>query len=108
MNGQIGVLYQNGKQIGGIFDWEINAGMGSYAKDDWIEIKVAKQITAQSYWLLNKPKDDIFEARFYQYIEGRLILIDIGTVKVKLPEVDILNKTLPAPLRLRWMNSLSF
>jgi len=108
MTGKIGVLYQNGKQVGGIFDWEISAGMDSTAKNSWVERKVAKQITAQSYWLVNKPNGDIFDAEFYQHIKGRLVLIDTGTVRLNLPEANILDRTLLAPLRLRWMNSLSF
>ena len=108
MTGDIGVLYQNGKQVGGIFDWEISAGMDSIAKDSWVERKVAKQITAQSYWLVNKPNGDIFDVKFYQHIKGQLVLMDTGTVGLKLPEINILDRTLPASLRLRWMNSLSF
>ena len=82
--------------------------MDNSAKDGWVEKRVAKQITALSYWLVNKPNGDIFDTEFYQFMEGRLVLIDTGTVNVKLPEVNILDKTLSAPLRLRWMNSLSF
>ena len=108
MEGAIGVLYQDGEQVGGIFNWGISAGMDNYAKDDWVEVKVAKMVTAQSYWLVNKPNGDTFDVKFYQHMEGQLVLIDTGTVGLNLPEVNVLNKTLPAPLRLIWMNSLSF
>ena len=108
MNGQIGILYQDGKQVGGVFDWEISAGMDRVAKEGWVERKVAKQITAQSYWLVKKPNGDTFDVKFYEHIKGRLVLIDTGTVRLKLPEVNILDKRLPAPLRLNWTNSLSF
>ena len=104
MDGEIGTLYQEGKQVGGVFDWAISGRLASWAKDNWVEAKATKLVTAQSYWLIEKPDDDIFEVELYQRIRNQLVLIDTGTIKLKLPEVNVLNRTLPAPLTLRWID----
>ena len=101
MDGEIGTLYQ-GEQVGGVLDWTISGRMASWAKDNWVEAKAAKLVTARSYWLTKKPDGDIFEVELYQRISNQLVLIDKGTIKLKLPEVNVLNRTLPAPLTLRW------
>jgi len=103
MEGQIGVFYQGGKQVGGVFNWEISGQMANSAEDNWVKIKAVKSVTAQSYWLIQKPKGDIFEVELYQKIRNQLVLIDSGTIKLKLPDTVTLNRTLEAPLRLRWL-----
>ena len=114
MNGEIGVLYQDGRQIGGFYDWEITINLeqsswGELGQGDWLEWQVSPQyITAVSYWLVHKPKDMTFRADFYQYIRNQLVLVDSSIVQIQLPEVNVIGKRLWAPIRMKWMNSLSF
>jgi len=103
MNGEIGVLYQ-GEQVGGVFNWEIEGIMGEGAKGRWKAPNATKKVTAFSYWLVKKPEGNIFNVELYQRIKNQLVLISTGRVKLKLPEVDILNTKLLAPLRLRWID----
>jgi len=104
MEGQIGILYQKGKQIGGLFDWSIHVNIAHAAKDKWIVRKLAqKQATALGYWLLAKPETDIFECRFYQYARGKLILLDTGIVKIKLPDTTTFNRKVLARLDIEWV-----
>lgn len=104
MEGQIGVLYQGGKQVGGVFNWEIKGQMANSAEDNWVKIKAVKSVTALSYWLIKEPEGDIFKAELFQQIRNQLVLIDSGTIKLKLPDTNTLNRMLEAPLRLRWQD----
>ena len=113
MNGDIGVLYQEGKQIGGFFDWEMNISLESSTWQegggDWVNWEVTPpKITAISYWLVQKPKGTAFRADFYQYIRNQLVLADSSMVEIDLPEKNILGRRFWAPIRMKWMNSLSF
>ena len=45
----------------------------------------------------------IYKVEFYQQIKNQLVLMDAGTVELKLPDTITLNRTLPAPLRLIWI-----
>ena len=104
MDGKIGILYQEGEQVGGVFDWTITGQMASWAKGDWVETKAAKLVTALSYWLIKKPKSDIFEVKLYREIRNQLVLIDAGKVRPNLPDTDTLDRRLPATLILRWVD----
>jgi len=102
MNGQIGVLRQNGKQVGGIYDWMISLVYDSTVNDGWEKFKVIKHITAQSYWLVVIPSDNIFDIELYKKIEGQLVLVDAGEVGINLPDTETLDRKLYAPLELVW------
>ncbi len=69
----------------------------------WAAPRVSKKVTARSYWLITEPDGDIFEVDFYQQIKNQLVLMDTGRVKLKLPDTTTLNRTLSAPLVLRWI-----
>ena len=99
MNGEIGTLNQKGKQIGGVFDWGISGNKASWAKDNWVETKATKLVTVKSYWLINKPEGDVFEIELYQQIRNQLVLVDISTVKLNLPDTDTLDRKLSTSLR---------
>lgn len=105
ISGEIGVLYQDDKQVGGIFNWTISASFSHGAVGRWRTTKALKLITARSYWLIEEPKGDIFRAEFYRQIKGQLILMDAGTIKLKLPDTITFDKALSAPLNLKWMGS---
>ncbi len=102
MNGKIAVLYQGGKQVGGLFDWQIDMILPPSIKNGWREYKLIKEITARSYWLIDAPDGNLFEVKFYNAIRGHLVLIATGMVEVNLPKI-IVNKKIFMPLKLRWI-----
>ncbi len=69
----------------------------------WAAPRASKKVTASSYWLIDGPSSDIFQVDFYQRMRNQLVLMDTGKVKLKLPDVETLNRTLQAPLTLRWI-----
>ena len=108
MTGEIGVLYQNGQQIGGFFDWEIRVDLvpsEGFGRDSWSSWKVnAKRTTAVNYWLLGKPNGSVFDAEFYQHINDQLILMDAGKVSMEFPEENAFNTKLLGLIEIIWMN----
>jgi len=102
MDGQIGVLKQDGKQCGGIYDWEISLVYDSTVSKGWAKLKVIKNIYAQSYWLTEIPKDNIYDIELYKKVDGQLALMDTGVVGLNLPDIETLNRRLYAPLELKW------
>jgi len=108
MEGQIGVLYQEGKQIGGVFDWQYSIALEPMPKKNWTDWKAGSpNITALSYWLLRKPDSPIFQADLFQFIRGHLALVDSSIVEIKFPDFT-LNKKLLGPVKMIWTKSLSF
>lgn len=103
MIGEIGALYQKDKQIGGILNWNIDGAIAKGRIGRWAAPRVSKKVVASSYWLISEPDGDIFKVDFYQQIGEQLILIDAGNVKLKLPDTTTLDRTLQAPLTLRWI-----
>ncbi len=104
MNGEIGVIYQEDKQVGGIYDWKIDITPIPTIRDGWYEFKVSKEVTAQSYWLITVPNGNCFEVKFYKVIQWHLVLMDGGKVEVDLPN-RILDHRLYAPLEIRWIGN---
>ncbi len=102
MNGELGVLYQGGKQVGGFFDWEIDLTLVPTMRNGWYSFKAFKRITIQSYWLINAPDGSCYEAKLYKAIRGQLILMDSGRVEVNLPN-RTLDRRLCIPLEIRWI-----
>ncbi len=104
MNGELAALYQGGKQVGGIYDWQIDILFDSVIKNGWYEHKIIKNITAQGYWLNIAPDSDYFCVEFYKVIRGQLVLIDTGKVEVDLPN-KILDRRVYIPLEIRWLGN---
>lgn len=102
MNGEIAALYQNGKQVGGVYNWNINLASATTTVNGWQEYKFVKNITANSYWLTLAPDSNVFEVKFYKSIQGRLVLIDDGIVEITLPDTATLDRRLDAPLEIIW------
>jgi len=103
MIGDIGVLHQSGKQVGGIFNWSIDGAITAGRQGMWAAPSVSKKVKANSYWLITEPDGDIFEVDFYQQLSNQLVLMDTGKVKLLLPDIETLDRTLRAPLTLRWI-----
>ncbi len=108
MNGEIAALYQNNKQVGGVYSWEINLGSDFTTVQSWQEYKFVKNITANSYWLLTPPVDDCFEIKFYKIQQGCLVLMDEGIVEIALPDTKTLDRRLDAPVEMLWRRPLEY
>jgi len=102
MEGSLGVLYQDG-QVGGVYDWSIYLVWDSTVSKGWTEYKVKKNISALSYWLIKAPDGNCFDIELYKTIQGALVLMDAGRVKIDFPDVKTLDRRLYAPIEVRWL-----
>jgi len=103
LEGQIAVLYQNGKQTSGLYDWESRVILDYTTKDGMKEYKPHKRISARSYWLVEPVKDNEFDAEFYQVMNDNLILMDAGRVVIDFPDCHTIDRRLYAPIEIRWV-----
>uniref|UniRef100_A0A6M3IWT7 Uncharacterized protein n=1 Tax=viral metagenome TaxID=1070528 RepID=A0A6M3IWT7_9ZZZZ len=103
LEGQIAVLYQEGKQVAGMYDWEIHVILDYTTKDGMKEYKPHKNISARSYWLVEPVKENVFYAEFYQTMLDNLILMDAGNVAIDFPDCATLDKRLYAPINVNWV-----
>jgi len=102
MKGELGVLYQNGKQIGGFKSWQMkfellpiqSAGWAAYQPSQW------KAFGKQPFFL-EKPTGNIFDVVFYQVFKGQLIEIYKEKVEGILPTSFPLNIYLAFSLVMR-------
>ena len=101
--GQIAVLYQNKKQVGGIRDWDCRVILNYTTRDGIKEYQPVKHIDAQSYWILEPIEDNEFNAEFYQVLNNELVLMDAGRVVIDFPDVRTLGRRLYAPIEVRWI-----
>jgi len=104
MDGEIGALYQDGQQVGGIFDWEVTVSKRSADNGDWKDVKVFKDITAKSYWLIDAPASNYYEVKFFKAMRGRLVLLDSGRIEIELPNKS-LDRRFYIPLEMRWIGN---
>ncbi len=102
MDGELAVLSQGGKQVGGLFDWELTTLFESIAKNGWYEHKITRSITSRSYWLNVAPGGYCFEITLYKAIRGQLVLTGEGRVDVVMSD-KTLNHRLYAPIEIRWL-----
>jgi len=103
-SGQIAVLYQKEKQVGGLRDWDCRVVLNYTTKDGVKIYNPVKHIDAQSYWILELIKDNVFNAEFYQVLNNDLILMDAGRVAIDLPDVRTVDQRLYAPIDVRWVS----
>lgn len=103
LEGQIGVLYQEGKQVAGVYDWESHVILDYTTTDGMKVYKPHKKIDARSYWLVKPVKENVFYAEFYQTLLDNLILIDAGKVVIDFPDCATVDRRLYAPIEIRWL-----
>ena len=104
MEGELAALYQDNKQVGGIYNWRINLDSDFTTVNGWQIYTFKKQITASCYWLLSAPAGNSFEIKLYKSLQGQLILMDEGKVEIDLPDIKTLNRRLDAPLEIIWLS----
>lgn len=103
MEGEIGVLYQEGKQVAGVTNWEITLFLDNTSIKGWSSQKVTdKKISAWGYWLTQESECDEYEACFYVSWRGELVLVDKSIVKVNLPDAP-LDKKMLCELEIIWL-----
>jgi hypothetical protein len=105
LEGQIAVLYQNKKQVAGLYDWESRVILDYTTRNGIKEYKPAKKIEARSYWLVEPVKDNSFDAEFYQVLNDDLVLLDSGRVVIDFPDCKTLDRRLYAPISIRWLSA---
>lgn len=94
MNGEIGILYQGGNQVGGFLDWEIAVSVRDAAT-------YCKAI-ADKFWLIMPSNDKSCKATFYKRVKGTLTTVNTVDVDVSLGEHP-LNTVIPFPLEMSWV-----
>ena len=104
IEGQIAVLYQEGNQVAGLYDWEARVILQYTTKDGVKEYKPTKKIEARSYWLVEPVRDNVFDAMFYQVMNDNLILMDSGKVVIDFPDCRTVDRRLYAPIDIRWVS----
>ena len=103
LSGEMCVLFQSGKQVAGLDNWEIRIVLDYTTKDGMKEYKPHKRISARSYWLVEPVKDNEFDAEFYQVMNDNLILMDAGRVVIDFPDCHTIDRRLYAPIEIRWV-----
>ena len=102
LSGEIGVLRQSGKQVAGLYSWEIRIILQYVTKDGMKDYKPTKKLSAMSYWLLEPVTSNEFDAEFYQVVNNDLILMDAGKVAIDFPDKRTLDRRLYAPINVEW------
>lgn len=102
LNGEIGSLIQDDKQIGGFLNWTIELNLTSTERPQGREYKkVITKGTAERYWLLCSPSQSEITALYYQLIKDRLVLVNQAQVKINLDTV--IDKMINKKLEMIWM-----
>ena len=103
LEGQIAVLYQEGKQVAGLYNFEIRIILDYTTVNNMKVYKSHKRIDAQSYWLVEPVKENVFDAEFYQVMNDNLVLVDSGKVAIDFPDCYTVDTRLYAPVEVRWI-----
>ena len=83
VNGEIGTLSVNGKQIGGFLNWEIKAMPAGLIPGGQ---RVPTKATASGFWLFEAmPEGGKVEAAFYNRAGNKLALINKADVLAFVP-----------------------
>ena len=92
MFGQLGALYQDGKQLGVFYDWSLDLSITRLNSADSRVYKVrAIKSIASRYFLFSEPTEGEITANYYQLIKGQLVLMATHTVKINKPELLWMN-----------------
>lgn len=92
MNGELGVLSIDGKQVGGFLDWEMDINLREVSASSSKQYKlVGWKARAFQFWMLEIPNTNVMDALFYFYRKGQLIQASSNKVRIKLPPTYPLN-----------------
>lgn len=102
MDGELVVLFVNGKQVGGGLGWEIELDIREVSASMHREYVVQKwKARARKFWMLEVPSSNIMDAVFYTRFHSELLAVSKNRVEVKLPKSYKLNEMIEAPLVMR-------
>ena len=87
LTGELGTLNRDGRQVGGVLDWRIDALLDSTGRSGWRTIERRSfKVRVRKYWVLEKLEGDKFHAIFYQFIRGGLVVVTQHDVTVDIPD----------------------
>lgn len=102
MRGELGVLFQNGEQIGGFKNWVMEANLLPVQDiSRWASYQPTWKAWGKKPFFFRIPRENIFNATFYSVIQGQLIEIYNERVKAILPNKFPLNEYLAFSLRMK-------
>ena len=96
MRGEIGTLTQNGRQVGGFLDWNIET---LFEKSRGLPIPKTLA-SARSFWMFEDCNEDEFKAVFYVRLDGKLEVAQEVNVAVRFPGHYLLDKHIKAELEM--------
>jgi len=103
MDGELGALFQEGRQVGGFFDWHIDIPLHEMTSGQHREFVIGKcRAMASRFWMLERPNGKAMEVRFYFHRNGALLLASINEVIVELPGEYELNKVIERRVSMTW------
>jgi len=90
MEGECGVFYNDGQQIGGCYSWELDNKFIKILSGDWNRYKLVQaKVKTRSWWMFESMTS--FDAEFFIHRNNRLITL--GRYKIKginqLPEFEL-------------------
>ncbi len=99
MNGELGVLSIQDKQVGGFLDWQMDIDIREVSASSHRQYVVQKwKAKARKFWILEIPETDVMEAVFYTLFHGELLAVSKNKVRIKLPKNYKLDEIMEAPL----------
>ena len=94
MIGQLGVIYQDSKQIGGFRNWVIKSDLMSIQSKQWASYQPSWKAWGKKPFFLKVPRDNIFDVTFYSVINNTLVEVYKEKVKAILPNTFPLDEYL--------------
>lgn len=89
MNGCLGVLSIEGKQVGGFLDWEIDVDIREVSASAHKQYAIQKwKAVARKFWLFEIP-DTPMDATFYTLFHDDLVAVSENRVKVNIPDIPL-------------------
>jgi len=103
VEGEIGVLYQDGRQVAGVYNWESHVVLNTTTVNGMKEYKPNKHLNARSYWLVKPIEENAFYFEGYKVINDRLVIMEAGNVAIDFPDCYSTDLRQYAPVSMRWL-----
>ncbi len=96
MNGQFGVLYKEGRQVGGFKAWSMKCDLQPVLdKGGWATYQPSLwKAVGKNPFFLEVPHDSIFDVTFFNVVNEQLVPVYSETVKGILPNTFPINEYL--------------
>jgi len=103
VEGEIGVLRQDGRQVAGVYNWLSRIRLNYTVVDNVKEYKPTKIITALSYWIVEPLTSNEFNIELYKAIGEDLVIMEAGKVTIDFPDTTTIGRRLNAPVSMSWV-----